>query len=149
MIILDLMTYKDSLQISEQAGKRVIYDPIRRKQIIVQPEELVRQLLLQYLLQAKNYDKSRIAIEKGITINGRLKRFDLFIYRKDMSPFMLIECKAPNVKISEDTFRQAAWYNFELKADFLLVTNGITSYCCAIQHEEKDYTYLDFIPDFE
>ncbi len=149
MIKLDLIAYKNSLQIEEREGKRVVYDPIRRKHIIVQPEELVRQLFLQYLLQNKQYDKNRIAIEKGITINGRLKRFDMFIYRKDMSPFMLVECKAPTIKITEATFRQAAWYNFELKADYLLVTNGIHTHCCAIQHEEKQYTHLDFIPDFE
>lgn len=149
MIELDLMAYKEDLRISERAGKRSIYDPIRRRHFIVQPEELVRQLFLQYLLQAKQYDKNRIAVEKGITINGRLKRFDVFIYRKDMSPFMLVECKAPNIKLSEATFRQAAWYNFELKADFLVITNGINSYCCAIDHAEKSYTYLSSIPDFE
>lgn len=149
MITLDLMTYKDSLQIEERAEKRVVYDPIRRKHIIVQPEELVRQLLLQYFLQEKKYDKNRIAIEKAITINGRIKRFDMFLYRKDMSPFMLVECKAPAVKITEATFRQAAWYNFEMKADYLLVTNGMTTYCSIINHAEKSYQHLDFIPDFE
>ena len=148
-MVLDLMAYKESLQIGERAGKRVIYDPIRRKYLIVQPEELVRQLLLQYLLQEKQYDKNRIAIEKGITINGRIKRFDMFVYRKDMSAFMLIECKAPTVKLDDATFRQAAWYNFELRADYLLVTNGISSHCFAINHDEKSYQQLAQIPDFE
>ncbi len=148
MIDLNLMQYKDLLQVRKEKGKTFLFDPIRRKWLVLQPEELVRQLIVQYLINERHYNKNRIKIEKGLKINKLNKRCDILVYRPDMEPFLLVECKAPQVKISQDAFEQIANYNMPLQVPYLLVSNGIQSFCCAIDYEQRDYEYLDEIPVF-
>lgn len=143
---IDLLQYKNQLLISEKTNKRYIFDPLRKKHLVLTPEELVRQLFIQYLLEEKEYPKASIAVEKQVIINDRIKRFDLLVYGKDFQPFLLIECKSPKIAISEATFEQAAWYNFELKADYLIVTNGSVTHCCQMNYENKSYTFCETIP---
>ena len=146
MIALDLLQFQPLLKTKKENGKTFLFCPIRKKYLVLQPEELVRQLLLIYFMEKKSYPKSRIAVEKGLTINELTKRFDVLIYDKNTLPFLLVECKAPEVKISQSTFEQISQYNFQLKVPYLLVTNGISTYVCKMDYEKQDYEFVDEIP---
>jgi len=147
-IVLDLLQFQSALKLEKRNGKSCLFDPIRKKYIIKTPEELVRQLMILHLIENEKYNRTRIAIEKELLINKRKKRFDLLIYNQDYQPHILIECKAPSVKLTDATFRQAACYNFELKADYLIITNGISTYCCQMDYEQENYVFLDRIPSW-
>ncbi|HMO40069.1 MAG TPA: type I restriction enzyme HsdR N-terminal domain-containing protein [Saprospiraceae bacterium] len=146
MIELDLMSRQELLQTKRQGARQLIFDPIRRKWLVLQPEELVRQLLLQYFLMEKGYSKNRVALEKELIINGMQKRFDILLYDTDTRPLLLAECKAPHVSLSDATFRQIATYNLPLQVPYLLVTNGIVTYCCQMHYEQESYTFLTEVP---
>ena len=148
-IDLELMRFKDLLNVKRENDKRFIFDPIRKKWLVLQPEEMVRQLAIHYLVEEKGYSIARINVEKGLKVNTLNTRFDLLVYDSSFLPFMLIECKAPQVPISQDTFRQASWYNMPLKVRYILVTNGLESYCCALDYERHDYEFLDAVPDLD
>lgn len=147
-IELGLMRFKDSLKVKREGGKRFVFDSIRKKWLALQPEELVRQLVILYLLEEKQYNRNRINLERGFKFNSLQKRFDLLVYDMDVMPYLLVECKAPHVPITNEVFEQAAWYNMELKVRYLLVTNGIESYCCGINYDNHTYEYLKAVPDF-
>lgn len=143
---IDLLKYQDQLRFKSEAGQKYLFDILRQKWLVAQPEELVRQLMVQYLMKEKAFSKNRITIEKGIIVNDLNKRYDLLIYDKEVTPLMLIECKSPKIKIKQDVFDQIGNYNALLKVKFLVVTNGIDSYCCLIDHQEKAYRFLEEIP---
>jgi hypothetical protein len=145
---LDLMRFTDFLKIKREGGKRWIFDPIRRKWLVLQPEEMIRQLVLHFLVEEKRYNLARISMEKRLKINSLDKRFDLLVYSQDLRPFLLVECKAPQVPIGQDVFRQASWYNLPLKVRYILVTNGIETYCCAMDYERQEHEFLTEVPDF-
>ncbi|KAA3631131.1 MAG: restriction endonuclease subunit R, partial [Bacteroidetes bacterium] len=115
MIPLDLTPYKSELRLKKEDGKVYVFDLIRSKWLVLLPEELVRQLLILYLIREKRYSKNFIAVEKGLKVNDLDKRFDLLVYNADTQPFMLVECKAPSVKITQDVFRQMAIYNMAFR----------------------------------
>jgi hypothetical protein len=111
----------------EQQGERLkIYDSIRKKWVILTPEEWVRQHAIAYLVQTKNYAASLIAVERSLTFNGLQKRFDVLVYNKLAQPFLLVECKAPEVALSEDTLMQICTYNTQFKVPYLWVSNGLS-----------------------
>ena len=126
-----------------------IFDEIRKKFIVLSPEEWVRQNVIQFLLQNKNYPKSYINVEKLIKVNGLSKRYDGIVFKPNGEIFLLIECKAPEVPISQDTFDQIARYNLELKAQYLMVTNGLNHYFCQMDFENETYIFLKELPDFK
>ena len=145
---LNLLQYQDKLVLKKEDGKVKVFDPIQNRFMVKGPEEVVRQLTIQYLIDRKNYNKNRIAVEKMLTINGLLKRFDILVYDRNTEPFLLVECKAPNVPISEDTFRQIAVYNMVLKVRYLLVTNGVDSFCCRMDYEQQSFEFINEVPSF-
>lgn len=145
MLQLDLLGFEDQLQTKRESKRQLIFDPIRRKWLVLQPEEMVRQLLVQYLISL-GYNKNRIAIEKSLRVNEFEKRFDVLVYNADTSPFMLVECKAPQVNITDLTFRQISQYNLTLHVDYLVVTNGIQTYCCRMDYEQQSYEFLSELP---
>ncbi len=148
MITVDYTAHKGQLIVKKQDGKRWIFDQIRRKYLVLQPEEFVRQLVICYLLDEKNYNRNRIAIEKKLEINGMTKRCDILVFQQNMQPWLLVECKAPGVALDEATFRQAALYNMPLQVQYLMVTNGHTTYCCRMDYEKNDFEFLEEIPAF-
>ena len=122
-----------------------VYDPIRRKDIALTPEELLRQLVLLYFLEIKNYPANRIRVEIGIDLNGLRKRCDLVVYDAEIRPWLLVECKSPKVPLTQATFEQAARYNLQLRAPHLVITNGLSTYCAQLDFETKGIDYqLDF-----
>jgi len=129
-------------------NKIAIFDEIRKKFILLSPEEWVRQHVVQFLMMEKKYPKSLINVEKVLKINGLTKRYDVVVFNKDGSIFILVECKAPEIKISQHTFDQIARYNLTLKADFLMVTNGHNHYFCQMDFETERYDFLKELPDY-
>ena len=125
-----------------------IFDIIRKKFVILSPEEWVRQHALHWLINKKNYPNSLINVEKQLIINGMRKRYDIVVYKSDGSIALLIECKSPGIPITQEVFDQIARYNLQAKADYLMVTNGLEHYYCQIDVEEEKYTFLNQIPDF-
>jgi len=145
-IDINFADYQSKLKFKTEKGKRYIHCTIRNKYLVLTPEEIVRQLILIYLIEARQYPKNKIAVEKQLIINKRKKRFDILIMDSEIKPKVLIECKAPNVAISQMTFNQAAQYNLILNASLFIITNGNSTYCCSINYENQQYDFLTEIP---
>jgi len=126
-----------------------IYDPVRKRYFVLTPEEWVRQHVIAYLLLEKQVPINLIAVEKTLKINNLTKRFDVVVFNRNARPLMLIECKAPGIRVSESVFDQAARYNMSLKAGLFLITNGIEHYCCRIDFENSLYVFMNEIPLFQ
>lgn len=139
---------KYQFKIKEAGGKIQIFDAFRKKYVVLTPEEWVRQNFLNYLVTEKKYAASLIALEAGLKYNELLKRADILIYDKQGNPFLLVECKAPEVKISQDTFDQVARYNMTFKVTYLVVTNGLDHFCCKMDYSNNSYQFLEEIPSF-
>jgi type I site-specific restriction endonuclease len=147
-ISLDLLKHSPNLKKKKEDGKVKLFDPIRKKYIVATPEESVRQLLTLYLLEDCAYPKNSISIEKMLIVNDLRKRFDMLIYDETTEPFLIVECKAPNIRLSDDVFRQAATYNFQLKAPYLVISNGMETYCCKMNYEEETYVFMEALPAY-
>lgn len=136
-------------KIQKKDSKFEIYDEFRKKYLVLTPEEWVRQHFLMYLHLEKQVPKSLMAIEKGLKVNTLNKRTDIVIYNRLGKAGIIVECKAPEVKISQDTFEQIARYNMSLQVDYLIVTNGIDHYCCKMDYKNSNYQFIEEIPSFE
>lgn len=145
---LDLLQYQTRLVIKTIDGKRHIWDPIRKKNLVLTPEEHVRQLVVCYFLEHKNVSKNRIALERALKVNKMTKRWDLLIYEQHLSPWLLVECKAPDVNISQAVFEQISIYNLQLRVPYLMVTNGRHTYCCEMDYKGETFKFLETVPDF-
>ncbi len=106
----------------------------------------MRQLFIAYLIHELKYSKNRIAVEKQLTINGKIKRFDILVYNQSTQPYILVECKAPKIQITQLTFDQIARYNLALNVPYLVVTNGQQTVSCKMNHKEGRFDFLDAIP---
>lgn len=142
---LNFLPYNFRFKNSE--NKTMIFDEIRKKFIILTPEEWVRQNVIQFLLEEKKYPKSLINVEKVLKINGLPKRYDIVVFNSDGSVNILVECKAPQIQISQQTFDQIARYNMQLNASFLMITNGVNHFYCKIENE--NYSFLRELPNYE
>lgn len=137
---------KYTFRFKSNENKLSVFDEIRKKFILLTPEEWVRQNVVQYLLNEKRYPKSLTNVEKVIKVNDLTKRYDVVVYNSDGSIFLLVECKAPNIKITQETFNQIARYNLVLKAEHLMVTNGLNHYFCKMDFENEKYLFLEDLP---
>lgn len=135
-------------RIEERNGKLFIFDDARRRFVTLTPEEWVRQNCLHFLRDTKNFPIGLMAVEKGIKLNNQNLRYDIVVYSKKSSPILLIECKAPEVVITQATFDQIAVYNISLKVPYLMVTNGLKHYFCLVDFSLKRYHFISEIPDF-
>jgi hypothetical protein len=138
-----------SFRFKNSENKVAIFDEIRKKFMLLTPEEWVRQHTVQFLLQDKKFPKSYINVEKLIKINDLSKRYDVVVFQPNGEIFILIECKAPEVPISQNTFDQIARYNLVLKAKYLMVTNGLNHYFCQMDFENEKYIFLNELPAHE
>ncbi len=148
MIKIDYARFKKDLQFKKEGEKHYIFGTIRQKYLVLQPEEVVRQLVLQYLMQDKGYGKNYIRCEMLLKINTRRKRCDILVFDNDTKPWLLVECKAAYVPITQDTFDQIARYNLALGVEYLVLTNGVETYCCKMNHEAETYDFLEAVPEF-
>ena len=144
---LNLPNYKFKLKSNE--NKTLIFDNLRKKYMVLTPEEWVRQHFVQFLIEEKNYPASLIAIEKQVLVNNLKKRSDILVFNKDGNPEIIVECKAPKIKITQATFDQIARYNSKLRANFLVVTNGLSHFYCKMDFEKETYLFLKEIPDYK
>lgn len=136
------------IKLKKEENKTLVFDPIRKKHIVLTPEEWVRQNFIQFLIEEKNYPASLMAVEMRIDLLNTKKRCDIVLYNTKGLPYMIVECKAPSIKISQDTFDQIARYNMTLKTDLLVVTNGLQHYICIMDHQNKRYHFLKEIPNY-
>ena len=147
MKALNLPPYQFKLK--KQWLRTQIFDSILKKYVVLTPEEWVRQNFLQFLIQDKKYPASLIAVEAGLKYNQLQKRMDVLIYSKQGPPYLMVECKAPEIKINQDVFDQIARYNMVFKVKYLVVTNGMHHFCCLMDYTNNAYQYLEQIPVFE
>lgn len=123
-----------------------VWDILRNKYVSLTPEEWVRQHFIHYLINDLGYSKGLMASEKLVKYNGLNKRCDIIFYSKNLSPLVIVECKATTVSLTEDTFYQIAKYNFTLNAPVLILTNGLHHIVAHINHKENKIEFLDKIP---
>lgn len=135
-----------SFRFKNSENKVLIFDEIRKKFVVLTPEEWVRQHVIKFLLQEKKYPKSYINVEKNIKINGLSKRYDVVVFNPDGSIFLLVECKAPEVSITQNVFDQIARYNLKLNAQHLMVTNGLNNYFCQMDFLNEKYIFTEELP---
>ena len=140
---------KFSFRLKNRENKRLIFDDIRKKFVVLQPEEWVRQHCVQYLREHKNYPQSLINVEKKLKVNGLSKRYDIIVFNPDGSIHLIVECKAPKIPINQEAFDQIARYNLTLNASYLMVTNGINHYYCEMDFETERFQFLNDIPDYK
>lgn len=143
---LNFPAYQFRIKSSE--NKTSIFDQIRKKFIVLTPEEWVRQHTINFLIKEKKYPKSLINVEKKIDINGLTKRYDIIIFKPDGSIQIIVECKSATTPITQQTFDQIARYNLALKGDYLMVTNGLQHYYCQLDYEQQQYIFLKDVPDY-
>jgi hypothetical protein len=146
MYALNLPTFEYKLKKAD--GKVWVFDVIRKKFVVLTPEEWVRQHFVNYLIQHLQYPKSLIKIEGGLTLNQLQKRSDIVVFDRSAKPWMVIECKAPTLRLSEETLHQAAAYNSKLKAMYLTVTNGMMSLCSLTDWNDNRTVLLEEMPSF-
>ena len=139
---------KYNLQIRNIENKKYIFEPIRKKWLLCTPEEWVRVNCINYIIHTKGYPPSLISVEHQIEVYGLKKRFDLLVYNIDLSPFILIECKSPVVKINQKVFDQIIQYNLKLKCPYLMITNGLNHYFCNVIQNEKKIEFVDSVPSY-
>ena len=136
-------------KLKKAEGKVWIFDVIRKKYIVLTPEEWVRQHFIHFILVELKYPKGLLKIEGGLTYNELHKRSDILVFDREAKPWMIIECKSPDLKLSEVTLQQASVYNASVKAKYLTVTNGLTHICSATNWTEGKTTILREFPLFD
>lgn len=147
-IELNLPAYPMDIEKGDQ-GKYYVFDPIRKKKLLLTPEEWVRQHITHYLVKHLNYPGSLISLEKGLKYNALQKRFDILVLDRSGAAFFLIECKAPDVKLNQKTVEQVCLYNNTFKALFICITNGRMHFCLQRDPETGKYLQISHFPVFE
>jgi predicted type IV restriction endonuclease len=135
-------------QIRNDDGKLSLFDPLRKKFLILTPEEWVRQHMILFLIQHRAYPRSLFTMEKGIQYNTLQKRFDILVLNRDGAPFLLIECKAPNVPLSQKTLEQVCVYNKTVGAEYIGITNGLNHLFFKFDPESTLYGQVVGLPKF-
>lgn len=130
-------------------GKNQVFDSLRRKYVALTPEEWVRQHVVHYLVTYMGYPSGRMVNEARIVLNGMVRRCDTVLYDQQLHPVMVMEYKAPTVLLNQTVFEQVAAYNWTLRADYLLVSNGLTHYCCRFDYSSQKVVFLEEIPPFD
>lgn len=144
--LIPLNLPEPDLRLAKKDGAVVVWDDIRKKYLQLTPEEWVRQHFVHYLINL-GYPKTTVSLEGGFHLNQKLQRTDILIY-KNGKPTLLVECKAPQVAISQNTFDQAARYNLHYKTPYILITNGLQHYSAKVDYENKAYNFLENIPAY-
>jgi hypothetical protein len=147
MFRLNLPTYE--IKIAQRGNKQLIFDFLRRKYVALTPEEWVRQHFVHFLVEHKGYPAGLIGNEVELNIGEKRLRCDSILYNKVAQPQMIIEYKAPQIKLQQKTFDQISAYNLLLKVDYLIVSNGIQHICCRMDYENQKYCFLEGIPNYQ
>lgn len=135
-------------KITTKDDKLFILDIIRRQHVALTPEEWVRQHFVHFLINHKGYPQSLMANEVQLKLNGMSRRCDTLVYDRTLTPRVIVEYKAPSVNITQKVFDQICRYNMVLQVDYLIVTNGISHYCCQLDYTTHSYRFLHDIPEY-
>ncbi len=147
MQALNLPTFP--FKILEDAGILKIFDPLRRKFLVLTPEEWVRQHFVQYLIKEKGFPQGLFRLENTVFHHQRKGRYDVMCINREGAPVLLIECKAPSVRLTQETFDQIGRYNSKLKVPYLAVTNGLSHFFMKIDFEERRVNFLEDLPHYQ
>jgi virulence-associated protein VagC len=137
------------VKVTEKEGRRLIFDPLRRKYVALTPEEWVRQHFVNYLVSEKRYPPDLLGNEISLQLNATTKRCDTIVYDRFLAPLMIVEYKAPMIPLNRAVFDQISRYNTLLKVRFLTVSNGLRHFCCRIDYETQTYIFLENIPTYD
>lgn len=137
------------IKLREQDGQRQIFDFLRRRYVALTPEEWVRQHFVHFLIEHKGYPKGLLTNEVELRIGEKKLRCDSLLYNKELQPQMIIEYKAPHIELTQRVFDQITAYNFLLHVDYLIISNGLQHYCCRMDYEKREYSFLRNIPDYD
>lgn len=146
MLSLNLPKYET--KICERDGKLQIFDQLRKCHVALTPEEWVRQHFVNFLIESRGFPAALMANEVAITVNGMKRRCDTVVYDRQLQPRVIVEYKAPTVKITKEVFAQISRYNLTLKVDYLIVSNGLQHYCCRMDYPNNSYSFLQEIPEY-
>lgn len=147
MVQLNLPPYQ--IRVKETGSRKQVFDILRRKYVALTPEEWVRQHFIHYLIEHKNYPASLLANEVPLQIGEKRMRADSVLYDNQLHPRIIIEYKAPNITLTQKVFDQITVYNLLLHVDYLIVSNGMTTYICKMDYEKQTYKFLETIPNYE
>ncbi len=136
------------LRLREEGDTVKVFDPLRQKWVVLTPEEWVRQHFTAWLASAYHYPATLTSNEIGIEVNGTRKRCDTVVFRREGTPLLIVEYKAPDIRITQDVFDQIVRYNMQLHAEYLIVSNGLNHYCCKIDYAANSYHFIPQIPDY-
>lgn len=135
--------------ISKRKDKYLIFDVIRKKNVILTPEEWVRQNFVRFILNELGYPRSMIKVESGLKVNQLQKRSDVVVFDRSANPFLLAECKSWKVPLGQDAFDQILIYNQQVHSPYLVLTNGIHHFCCEVDLKSGKASFLDSIPAYD
>ncbi len=138
-----------AMRTKSQGDKTFIFDVVRKKYVALTPEEWVRQHVIRYLVAEKGYPATLISVETPLKYARMDKRSDVLVNDRNGRPVMLVECKAPEVPVTQKVFEQIAVYNTVIRAACLMVTNGLQHYCLAAATETASPCFLKEIPDYK
>ncbi|MBO4382085.1 MAG: type I restriction enzyme HsdR N-terminal domain-containing protein [Bacteroidales bacterium] len=132
-----------TLKIRENGSQQEVFDPVRQKWVVMTPEERVRQVFILYLLNIKGFPLSHLSVEHAVTVNGMTQRYDLVVFDDELNPYMVVECKAPHIKLTQKVVEQAGRYNNVLRAPFVCVTNGVERMVFSVDFETGEVRRLE------
>lgn len=138
---------KEQPKLRQNGGVKEIFDVIRKKWLVLTPEEWVRQNIILFLLFTQNFPSSLISVEKEIKLADLKKRYDIVVFNRQTLPWMIIECKEMNVSLSQKTMEQILRYHISIPAKYLIITNG--SHCFGFEKREDRFMEIDLFPDFD
>ncbi|GAB2693326.1 type I restriction enzyme HsdR N-terminal domain-containing protein [Mucilaginibacter koreensis] len=136
-------------RLTEHEGRLYIFDELRKKELLLTPEEWVRQHFIQFLIKEKGYPKGLIKVEGGLKLNHMPRRTDIVVYNRQGEKILLVECKAPEVNITQAVFDQIARYNMVHRVPLLSVSNGLQHYFCTVNITEKSYRFIEGLPPYQ
>lgn len=147
MIPLNLPAF--AIKTTNRQGRTLVYDVLRRRYVALTPEEWVRQHFIHFLLEHKHYPAALLANEVTLQLNGTRRRCDSVLYARDGGqPRLIVEYKAPDVRITQAVFNQISAYNYALRVDYLIVSNGLEHYCCRMDYAGRRPVFLRDVPDY-
>ncbi|MBS1524830.1 MAG: type I restriction enzyme HsdR N-terminal domain-containing protein [Bacteroidetes bacterium] len=136
-------------RITDNNGKLTLFDEIRKKHVVLTPEEWVRQHFVQFLINQKGYPRSLIRLEGGLKLHGMQRRTDIVVFNSSGQRILMVECKSPDIGITQKVFDQVARYNMVHKVSVLAVSNGIDHYYCHIDFEDRQYRFIEELPGYK
>jgi hypothetical protein len=147
---LNFPEYKFRISADTPDGQSLkIFDIIREKYVSLTSEEWVRQHVIRFLVDGKRFPRTLLSVEKQLTVNRLTRRYDILAWSREHKPLVLVECKAPEIAIDQEVFDQAARYNLSLGVAYFVLSNGLDTYCCTLDHENRSYRFLTELPAYE